>query len=375
MISEEEKIHRDVLERFLRLRHMFARQASLIAESDRLEKILHKEGQYDANRHDALAAERALHNAHIFEFPASMYVELRQAVDRYVCELAGFGDTYNPVDQPLLPPGEIDRYNENVREAMKLVPFPDPLPFESVYLGWGEGIACPPSIRDSYGIEERVGTVAHVITAGFIGELLASEKTAYLVSHWTEDSWIDQTSLTPWTVAAVIGAINANGTLIKARKQSLWDRMLAKRKRKGATIIGGTAIPPLYYSVPIRPQTMVEQLRKEQATTHVLRSHRWDVRGHFNHRVVRGQLVELTDDVREDLIARRYKILIGGMPIDADATSILIQLGQQPPRLGEFVALLRYWQRDHIRGPAEKPYIPSSRRLASGSVRPRAVRL
>ena len=382
MISEEEQLHRCVLDRFLFVRHVLTRAATRGEQvALGVEKSTPKAVTYSVNpmgkkgtgNEEILAAVvPRLAAAHIFEFAEPLFIDLFVAVDKYVCWLTG-----HEYDTAPETGDDAFRFYKGVTDAAKQVPFPERLPFDSVYLGWGAGVRIGAVNRRLYGVEsaaEDLVTVGHLVAPDLVAELMTNGKQAYVISHWEKDtqSWASGYSLMPWLIVAIIGAINANVTLVKERPRSLWDRTFAKKHH--AMLIGGTAIPPLYYSVQIRPAVVAEQLRREQAAAHIERSHRWDRRGHFRHRFMRGKLHELTDKLREDLTERQYKILVGGLPLDAEATTILSEHGHLPPRVGEFVALLRYWTRDTICGPLDKPYVPSSRRLASGAKRPRVAR-
>ena len=119
--------------------------------------------------------------------------------------------------------------------------------------------------------------------------------------------------------------------------------------------------PDEYYLVDLTSSYMKEN-RKSIMPKPVAWSHRWDVVGNVASRQFVGQ--EPMDAVLEkNLTKRGYKILRFGNEPDEDLRSLLESRGIGLPREAEWLAFLSWWRRGHVKGPEDKPHIPSVRAL------------
>ena len=66
------------------------------------------------------------------------------------------------------------------------------------------------------------------------------------------------------------------------------------------------------------------------------------------------------------LTKRRYEIFHALHRPSAEVLTILTMRRVLPPREGEWVALLKSYKKAYIKGPKDKPYIPSLHRLKGG---------
>jgi len=80
--------------------------------------------------------------------------------------------------------------------------------------------------------------------------------------------------------------------------------------------------------------------------------------GHDVRRVLRGDL-PLTERDIANLRKRKYRIFTRLNPPDADALEVLMRVDELPPAQDEWVAVQKVWRRGYVKGPADKPYVPS----------------
>jgi len=377
-MTPEQKIHRDVLTRYFAVRSVVAQQALAKPDDTELQ-----------------SESRLLHAAHIFEFPAELLAILHIEADRYVTDVVCEG-RYGGFNKP--EPGFDSRsYFVDIERAAARLELPEHLPFDPMYLGWGNGIGLSNVNRTLYGLDDRkaypgldkyddLGVVGHLISHERVTEIVgrrdgSSESPGYFMfTHKRRGGmfrhpqfpdveptpWLSGYSLVPWVVLTIIQAINAHDTLIVGRPRGLGDRMLAKKLKKAGVIIGGQTVPPMFYSVPIRQTTLQETINALPGPP-IEHSHRWDRRGNFAHRIQRGKL-PLDEKTRAKLEkprkdGARYRIYTAANPPPADITAVLLRRKQPLPALGEWVAVLRSWRPETICGPDDKPYVPSTRRL------------
>jgi hypothetical protein len=125
-------------------------------------------------------------------------------------------------------------------------------------------------------------------------------------------------------------------------------------------------VPPPFYQVTISPKTYIEKVAHGPASKEIEWSHRWDVSGHWCHRIRRGPL-PLSEKLRAELTretkgGNKYQVWTAGeMPPWAKDVLMTHRQPQRSP--AEWVAIMRYWRDSYVKGPEDKPYVPASRRL------------
>jgi hypothetical protein len=305
-----------------------------------------------------------LRDAVIFEMPPIAYETLFEQFARYCIRSAG------------LDPDAIDEHTEKERQrAMKFIesgidaPFPDKLPFESCFFAYGGGVEIPTILGAPEGGTANI-LYGHLVCADgtvssfrrFRGQDNGQQKEGVSILHDRENGkWQNVHSLSPWIVNALIAYINEHQTLIETGKRGLGYKTLLKRsaKKLGVKV---PRIPPPFYVVYIRDQLIREQVQQQSHAIkrHIDWQHRWRVRGSWCIRFERGPL-PLDPEKEAELRKRKYKIFTVTQP-DAELFSALVKRGIPGKRTDEWLAILKYWRGEHIKGPEDKPLIESVRR-------------
>lgn len=336
----------------------------------------------EAQRSTASNLWALLQRAHIFEFSEEQFQAIRHEADVYTTEEI-CGVPWAPKGAEVERELEQGEYEKKVHDAGALVPFPEPLPFSTMWVAWGSGVE---TSRVTTTGETRMKLLGFLITtepAPQVIELMQvgidrQDAITYVpvpalgglwdlkddIRHPQDPkkaTWSFPLSLAPWVVKSTIDAINANETYVEGRLSGLWEREMAKKWTKR---FKQHLVPPPYYRVTVKPKHVVEQLRESPVRKEIEYSHRWDCRGNYACRVLRGPLATLTDEVREKLRKRKYDVWTAVRRPDATALEILTKKRQLPPRAGEWVATRRWWRKASVKGPADRPYIPSTRKLA-----------
>ena len=270
------------------------------------------------------------------------------------------------------------------------IPFPEPLPFNNIYIGWGPGVPVhagvglvltdmmyPPTDRPSLApkgdpIARPWKRDANGLVIGYLQGILITNQGAegrgeaymvienhnhkqnMLVGLTRQGEWLLPVLMQgPWLLAWLVAAINANDLVID-EKHSLSRRMTFQKFGKK---FGKRPLPRPWYMVTLHPgvlkvrKTIVQSMPREWR-------HRWDVIGHDVRRIKRGDLPMSEADIR-DLRKRKYRIFTRLNPPDADALEVLMRADEPPPADDEWVAVQKVWRRPYIKGPGDKPYVPS----------------
>jgi hypothetical protein len=321
------------------------------------------------------------HHVHVFEFSAKDYVEMHAVADEYtVRKVAKLdwpidkGDTGGyPASNNLnnIPEDEMLVFQKKVFKATVNVPFPENLPFQSMYLAWGSGVSLNQgqfeiSTATTWWDETQTCRIAAtvVLESGHVYGLYVREGCAkdkhvvveplILVERTPELGWMNPMSLTPWVITQTIEAINECDTLIAA-KQALSTRLDFKRISKR---VHKRIAPPPFYPVYMKQLTM-EQRTVTLGQRHIEWSHRWDVRGHWVIKMYRGP-IPIEPNLQAKLTQYGYSFFHSMNPIDAESLGILVKRGLAGPEEGEWMAIKKTWRQEFVKGPADKPYIPST---------------
>lgn len=280
-------------------------------------------------------------------------------------------------------------------------PFPDPMPFDAVFFSYGKKLrlsASPLALftRIRRDVWEEIGAPQVYL----VGQLLAwSGETPYAFSvieyespptrsgdsiikpgsvaficTYFDGEWYQPASLDPWILGMLVRSINDHKKIIQGYQPTLGQRLDRKKASKLARQL--LPLPAPFYMVNLKDELMTHPSKKagELPGRAVEWSHRWDVRGHECVRIERGQL-PLDPALRHKLKKRGYNIYEGVAlpsasaeePLAADNNVVLqdfarmTKRGFRPPGPGEWLAVLSYWREAMIKGPADKPYVPSAR--------------
>jgi hypothetical protein len=164
--------------------------------------------------------------------------------------------------------------------------------------------------------------------------------------------------------AALIEAINDHKSVIERRHgniQRQYERGLRKRRRHRKR-----AAPPAFYTV-LMDDTVVTYTATSKSKTESAPGgegpdweHRWEVRGHECLRVERGPL-PMDSALERRLKTRHYQIYKNEKP-SVKVYQKLIDRGIEPKQPDEWMAILTFWKEPYIKGPEDKPLIPSIRK-------------
>jgi len=321
----------------------------------------------------------SMRNARIFDFSHADYALAHHSADVYTTtKIAGL--SWVPEGQSTLTTDESETYIERIHSAGERVPFPDPLPFDSFFIGFGYGVPL-------------TELQAEVRTAGALHQrkLVASALLGYIVSH-SDGGWITEIiqvvesddnyilpnvvcargvwqdpirNLAPWITTHLIGVINDHRQLILESKPSFAQKRSWQKKGKALKVHG--LIPKPYYVVRLEKALIEDTGRRTRG--HLAKiarelSYRHDRRGHERCYIRRGKLPISADDL-EKLQRAEYRIWTLDEP-DSNAYRQLMERGQPPKAPNEWIAILTRWIDPTVVGPEDAPYVPAIRIPSAG---------
>lgn len=348
---------------------------------------------------DGITSERATQNARLFwsamkqarlfTIHPERWKELYTLSDRFVEEQL-CGQEWSPAD----PNRVIDAAEEaRAKKVMETYeeqgthwPFPDPMPFDACFFGYGrrfEISRSPVAFHTRMTPEEwhlygspRVFLLGHLLawsgdtpyafTVIEFGESreahaqmsINAGEIAFICSY-LDGEWFQPHSLDPWILSMLVRTINEHKKIIQDYRPTLGQRL--NRKKASKRVKQLLPLPAPFYMVSLKDELLVSP--QKAPTTLPGRpvewSHRWDVRGHECVRIERGEL-PLADKERVRLKKREYRIY-EGMSLSGDDANRLLKRGVRAPGPREWVAVLSYWREAMVKGPADKPYIPGAR--------------
>ncbi len=267
------------------------------------------------------------------------------------------------------------------REGSCAIPFPERLPFDSVFVSFGDGLGLTelqasmrvrPSTLEEYNV---IGVSLHgflLFHAGDTSEAYSvvslktskeTSGTAFIQVFNSADTdhadgpWSQPMSLDPWTVPMIIQAINDKKNLTM-EVPGLAAKMARKAFLKRSP--GALPVPMPYYTVKLKDgfaEDCVSALPRPGRSLEW--SHRWDVRGHDCIRVQLGTL-PLDSRIEKKLKKRNYRIYTE--TIAQDDFEVLAKRGVVR-RPDEWVAVLTYHKEAYIKGSEKLPYVPAVRVL------------
>lgn len=322
-----------------------------------------------------------LRSARPYEFRTNTYAELHRTADMYTTEKIA-GRTWQPSGVPLSEDEDIEEYMSLISDAGRMVPFPEELPFEVCYFGWGTGV----SVRQldtlraivEIGVKQKIydgQLIAHLVTArghvlGFFNVTLESGIGAslYVAELRSPDAgWRFPFSLTPWTILTTLREIEDHATVIDktvvcGRTRRAFERFNKKHKLKKNPML-----PPPFYTVYLRDKLVRDSMRKTIAQLPGRKyDYRHDVEGHDRLYYKKGVL-PLGEKQQASLLKRGYSIYRHGDVIPADLYDMMMRRGRQPPSRDQWVALKKTRVDAHL-SPSDPdlPYIPSVRKTTKG---------
>jgi len=338
-----------------------------------------------------------LKDARIFQFKNYDFEKLYHLADVSTVTAAGY--TWQPTGHPLKNKDEADHVTTQTIKDGAAMPFPEKLPFTNCYLAWGTGAQVPLAVRFMYDIDPDISAVA-------MGTLLSDDGWAYtIVLKGNKDSvtfavdtrtglmqgvrpmvilerigytpdqipeksdhkqllnpgWCLPFALTPWIVAYAIEAIERNSDSLTVMAHTLKERLAVKGLSKRTN---QKFLPAPYYVVTIQPTTYTE-IEQRVVSKPKEWSHQWDVSGHWAHRIYTGTL-PIDPKLLAKLQKRGYEIIHALHGPSADAVAFLDRRRIPRPRGNQWLAYLKFRRNAYTKGPKDKPYIPSVRRLKGG---------
>jgi hypothetical protein len=314
-------------------------------------------------------------NSRVFDFRPEDWILANRAADVYTTEKIAKLD-WTPEGAPPPPQEEQGIFRERINEAGARVPFPDPLPFEAVYIGLGHGVPLDPVMALARaGLPHRtvvgaalLGYVIWGTDGGWVAEviqIIEPEDNFMLPSVvcmngvWHEP----MLSLAPWIITHLVGVINDHRQLIVETKPTANQRHTWQKKGKQLKV--PTLIPKPYYIVRLRKEIIEETgKRTRDNLSRISRelSYRHDRRGHERCYIRRGKLPLEQKDLKK-LTDAGYKVWTIDEP-DSNAYRQLMERRQPPKSPEEWVAILTRWIDPMVVGPEDKPYIPAIRMRA-----------
>jgi len=270
------------------------------------------------------------------------------------------------------PIADSERLLTAMEEGQLQEPFPSPLPFPTLHIGFGGTIALTPG---QMAIALGESTVTHHDTSlgghhlGYTlghteehGDIVLEHLDTpdgsgpITIARYFDGAWVGLMSLSPWVVNSLIALINENRTIVE--EQPVTPAMRYEHQR----IKIDRLIPRPYYTLRLKSQVIDESMKRSATlsryTFHY--TYRFDVAGHERLRVQRGEGL-LDERTRKKLIERKYVIYEPGTPLDEVLMKKLDVRGYRRPAPTEWIAVLTSQIGDHVKGPKDAPYVPAVR--------------
>ena len=296
-------------------------------------------------------------NARVFEIPLEIWTHLYRAHEQGFTKIAS----------------EKGITDEEALAHVVLMgskrPFPEKLPFDHTYIGFGAGI---PLSADLTRMRVRDATVEDSVLGSFllgyfvsgplqqayeILHIITKEKDYFMPSAQRADGiWAGGWTLAPWLVGDMIDLINEHNTVVLNHEPTPKMRDDARKQKLSA--LG--YIPQPYYTVRLKHKLIDEDDRdrtSETGVTHVL-SYRHDRRGHVRCYVERGPLP--IDPKKEAKLLKYGYRFIAGEPNAEDAAH-LAKRNFPPKSNKEWMAIKVRWIADMVVGDPKLPYVPAVR--------------
>jgi hypothetical protein len=320
-----------------------------------------------------------LRDAVIFEFPARAYSTLAEAFEQqFVAQLQQAVDK----EHFKVKPSTEDLSQRFTEQLIANLPeLPKERPFPACYFAWGAGVEVQarPSAEDTLYQEETRLLATLLMDDGDMVAFVAIYKPGQPVRPETvtgltavriraNGSWVISADphaeggagIHPFIVTTMINYVNDHKTLIEEGKRDFGYHRMVTRAAKKVKL--HPPIPPPFYTVYLQDKVIEEHKQRTLRSSREIEwQHRWHCRGSWNIRVKRGSL-PIDPEVEADLRARKYQIFAGIPQMPAELAVELHQRDIAPRGRDEWLAVLRYWRKAHVKGPEDKPLVESVRR-------------
>jgi hypothetical protein len=372
MFSTPDEIHKETID-------MFVRAQQSLFNSAKTE--VSRKGQYERDTDENhVRMTRKLwalfRTARVYEFGPHQVLPIMEALWNGVKGDGSMLQKMANAEMDAIAEGDEDRQKTLFRGAKKALDeqgWPE-LPFDVCYFGYGTGISIPDTMLWAYNMSpqryQEVDVSGHLITSrGEVFEVLKAFDLTHMEMHTIMfqqqrdvSGWEMPFTVTPWLVIELVSQINDAQHIIHHR--GLGYKMMYKKACKDAGLKIKKALPPPYYIVPVCDKYTERKDGGEHRE--VDWSHRWDSEAHWAHRIRRGPLpvppeVALMLD-KETKSGAKWQIWTTG-DVPSWVNRLFAKRGMKPKQAGEWIAVLRYRVSASIKGPADKPYIPASRKL------------
>jgi hypothetical protein len=335
----------------------------------------------------ARSVANALHGASIFIMDPQQYAAYYHEADVYTTEkIAGHPWEMVPEgghqEQWTVSRADARDHYEKVMAAGKYTPPPDPdrWPFESMWISFGAGVpmdhlqmAARLQRETIFGMgTQNAHLLGQLWTMTERGPLMveAMEFVSYRDSTgpvvgicWStilspeHNGWAHPYDLNPWITNAIHKHLLEFKTFIVEKE---WRPNQTRQTADFPLTIVRLPIPKPYYVVKLKIQVIQQGFRSAMPRRKKFEyQHQFKVRGHYRVRIKRGQL-PMPADAREILTQRGYTIYTLNEMSQEHAT-MLLERSIPVKRSSEWLAILSSWVRDHTKGPADGPFVPSVR--------------
>lgn len=339
----------------------------------------------EKNRRTSYVGE-LLREARVFSFHPKVFAYLHRAADKYTTEVLS-GLTYESPRDSILEAETASYLSALVREGVH-VEFPEKWPFETIFVGFGNGIHVGEAewiLRESYYREQFPHeTMTSAITRGLLvstkndGTVISFEEFSFRQADGTERRvlipevsryggvWTRALSLMPWISQSLSWLLNSYRTFVEEKKVGLNGKYAARSvfKKMGTTEGRSGWCPRPYYVLKMKPEILEELVRSPQLGPAFRYTYRFDVRGHERVRVRRGTL-PMDPRNEKKLSEAGYKIYDNEIG-DQEDLKRLFARHMPPKRPNEWIAVLTTWVDSYKKGPDGTPYIPAVRIPAPG---------
>lgn len=269
-----------------------------------------------------------------------------------------------------------DVFSAATTASHELVGVPDPfslLPFPVCYVGFGPGVhpdstvtGAPMDWMTRNGLTETasLGVLAsregHIVPISGFGSKPGVWRDVFACPVWRFGECEPKDLAFGWLLYILLRAMEGH----RPERVPPATGLVGRRAIDRAARAGARRVATPYYTVRVdgrAVRTAMEAVLSEERQP-VDWSHRWDVRKHQRSRFLRGY-GDVPYDVARKLMERGYEVYFAPEPeIDEELAARGLPV-QQP---GEWVARKRWSVSEHVRGPEDKPYVPSARVVTQG---------
>lgn len=344
---------------------------------------LQKHIQVNAKRADTDARPflqpvlQGLRTARIFEIPCELYLAFYHQADKYTTEQIA-GVEWMPANSEEWTEDRMTsmEFIQCVNDAGTRLEMPDKRPFDSFYFAYNPTLVLKDTMFSIYGLDSeairetvrRAELIGHLVMGDLVVTCMelryynGRHAFSYMVEHY-QDEWVMPYTLAPWVVTGLIDWVNDHQTIVHDDTKTA-SYMRDARKHIRQFHLKRDAPPP-FYTVYMRDIVVNKSVRKTFTSRFkkiIDWSHRWEVRGHFMVRVKRGQ-IPIDAKLEKVLKKRKYKIYTEEQP-PFEIWQKLEARQIPPKKANEWIAVLVSFRDDFLKGPEDKPLIPSVRKSA-----------